>query len=106
MATQTLSKLDSRELKAEVRKVFGRKIKKLRREGVLPANIYGKKIKSKAVQVALADFKKVFAEVEYVWALIKKHRNWIVVDTTNKSIEETAWEIVHHVVGAEHDEYY
>lgn len=54
MATQTL--------KAEARKVFGRKVKKLRREGVLPANIYGKKIKSKAVQVALADFKKVFAE--------------------------------------------
>ena len=54
MATQTL--------KAEVRKVFGRKIKKLRREGVLPANIYGKKIKSKAVQVGLHDFKKVFAE--------------------------------------------
>lgn len=49
-------------MKAEVRMVFGRKIKKLRREGVLPANIYGKKIKSKAVQVALADFKKVFAE--------------------------------------------
>lgn len=54
MATQTLS--------AELRKVFGRKIKKLRKEGILPANIYGKKIKSKAVQVALRDFQKVFAE--------------------------------------------
>ncbi len=49
-------------MNAEIRKVFGRKIKKLRREGVLPANIYGKKIKSKAVQVALSDFQKVFAK--------------------------------------------
>jgi len=52
-----------------------------------------------------SDFKKIAAEVEYVWDLIKKHRSWKVVDTTNKSIEETAWEIIHSVFGGEHDEY-
>ncbi len=52
-----------------------------------------------------SDLKKVFEEVEYIWDLVKKHRAWKIVDTTNKSIEETAWEIIHAVYGDEHDEY-
>jgi regulator of PEP synthase PpsR (kinase-PPPase family) len=52
-----------------------------------------------------SDLKKVFAEVEYVRDLVKKHRSWKIVDTTNKSIEETAWEIIHHVFGDEQGEY-
>lgn len=51
-----------RVLKAENREVLGRKVKRLRREGVLPANIYGKKAKSLAVQVKLDEFQKVFSE--------------------------------------------
>jgi regulator of PEP synthase PpsR (kinase-PPPase family) len=53
-----------------------------------------------------SDFKTIFAEVEYVRDLIKKHRSWKVVDTTNKSIEETAWEIIHYVFGDEQSEYH
>ena len=52
-----------------------------------------------------SEFKTVFGEVEYVLDLVRKHRTWKVVDTTNKSIEETAWEIIHAVYGDEHDEY-
>lgn len=52
--------MDKLTLKAELRKVQGRKVKVLRREGVLPANIYGKDVKSQAVQVSLNDFEKVF----------------------------------------------
>ncbi len=52
-----------------------------------------------------SDFRKIFTEVEFVRDLIRRHRNWKVVDTTNKSIEETAWEIIHHVFGEEHEEY-
>lgn len=48
------------KLKVEKRKVFGRKVKKLRRQGILPGNIYGKKIKSQAVQVSLKEFEKVY----------------------------------------------
>lgn len=47
-------------LKVEERKTLGKKVKKLRREGLLPANIYGKDIKSQAVQVLQKDFDKVF----------------------------------------------
>jgi len=61
--------------------------------------------KHSGLKPSYSDFKKVFAEVEYVWNLIKKNRGWKVVDTTNKSIEETAWESIHHVFGEEHGEY-
>lgn len=40
----------------------GRKVKILRKEGLLPGNIYGKKIKSQAVQVKALDFKKAYEE--------------------------------------------
>ncbi|MGA3291667.1 MAG: 50S ribosomal protein L25 [Candidatus Microgenomates bacterium] len=50
-------------LKGEVRKIEGRKVKKLRRQGILPGNISGKKIKSESVQVVLKDFEKVYKEV-------------------------------------------
>jgi regulator of PEP synthase PpsR (kinase-PPPase family) len=61
--------------------------------------------KLSGLKPSYSDFRKIAAEAEHVWDLIKKHRNWKVVDTTNKSIEETAWEIVHAVSGEEHDEY-
>lgn len=55
--------MDKQILKAETRKVLGRKVKNLRKQGILPGNVYGKKIKSEAVQVSLKDFEKVYKEV-------------------------------------------
>ena len=48
-------------IKAEDRKVTGRKVKKLRESGIMPANLFGKKLKSKSIQVAYGDFIKVFS---------------------------------------------
>lgn len=48
---------------ANKRVLFGRKVKKLRREGILPANIYGKGFESVSIQVSYKDFEKVFKEV-------------------------------------------
>lgn len=50
------------QLTVEKRKIFGRQVKKLRQAGILPANIYGKKTKSLAVAVKLADFSKVYKQ--------------------------------------------
>lgn len=50
-------------LVAEERKVLGKKVKKLRREGLLPANVYGKNLASVALQVKLTDFQHVYKEV-------------------------------------------
>ncbi len=51
------------KLLAEKRKVLGKKVKKLRREGITPANVYGKHIKSQSVQVKTDEFLKVYDEV-------------------------------------------
>ncbi len=50
-------------LKAEERKILGKKIKTLRRVGILPGNVYGKGLSSIALQVQLSDFEKAHKEV-------------------------------------------
>lgn len=50
------------KLTVEKRKVVGKKVKKLRKEGLFPANIYGKGVKSLSVQVPYKDFEKVYKE--------------------------------------------
>jgi large subunit ribosomal protein L25 len=47
-------------LKAKSRKEVGRKVKLLRKGGILPANIYGKKIKSESIQIGVSDFRDVY----------------------------------------------
>ncbi|MFH1186657.1 MAG: 50S ribosomal protein L25 [Candidatus Levyibacteriota bacterium] len=51
------------QLSVEKRKILGKKVKNLRREGILPANIYGKDIKSASVQVSFNDFDKIYKQV-------------------------------------------
>lgn len=58
-----MAKKEKAKLKVEKRKTTGRKVKLLRREGVLPANIYGKKVKSQAVQLDLKSFLPVYQAV-------------------------------------------
>ncbi len=55
--------MNRKTLKAEERKVSGRKVKNLRNQGYLPGNVYGKKIKSVSVKVDLKDFEAVYKEV-------------------------------------------
>lgn len=43
------------------REITGKKVRKLRREGIIPANIYGADFDSTAIQLSLLDFKKAFA---------------------------------------------
>lgn len=57
------AKVAEHTLKADKRTVLGRKIKQLRKQGILPANVYGSDIKSFAVQVNTRDFEKLYDEV-------------------------------------------
>lgn len=50
------------KLAVEARKVLGKKVSKLRKEGLFPANIYGKGVKSLSVQVPYKEFEKVYKE--------------------------------------------
>lgn len=47
-------------LQGKKRDLTGRKVKQLRREGVVPATVYGKKLTSTSVAVTTADFQKVY----------------------------------------------
>jgi large subunit ribosomal protein L25 len=51
-------------LKAEIRQVFGKKVKKLRKKGFIPANIFGKDFKSKAITIDAKEFAKVYKKVK------------------------------------------
>jgi len=55
--------MDKKVLKAEERKLTGRKVSTLRKQGLIPANVYGKKIASQSLQVSSDEFKKVYKEV-------------------------------------------
>ncbi|PIP61109.1 50S ribosomal protein L25 [Candidatus Roizmanbacteria bacterium CG22_combo_CG10-13_8_21_14_all_38_20] len=48
------------QLKAENRKITGKKVKQLRKEGILPASIYGKKVKSGSIQLNKDEFIKLY----------------------------------------------
>jgi large subunit ribosomal protein L25 len=51
------------KLKVEKREIHGKEVRKLRRTGVIPANVYGADFKSTAVQLSLKEFDKVYGEV-------------------------------------------
>lgn len=50
-------------LKAEKRTIIGKRVKHLRRDGILPANMFGKGIKSLSIQLPLKDFQEVYKKV-------------------------------------------
>lgn len=51
------------KLTVDKRTLTGRKVKQLRRQGLLPANLFGKKIDSIAIQVDTKKFDKIYTEV-------------------------------------------
>ena len=50
-------------LNATKREVLGKKVKKLRKEGILPGNVYGKEQSSIALQVSMKEFTDLYKEV-------------------------------------------
>ncbi|OGG06773.1 hypothetical protein A2872_00890 [Candidatus Gottesmanbacteria bacterium RIFCSPHIGHO2_01_FULL_42_12] len=55
--------MEKTTLTAVTRTVLGRKVKALRRQGVLPANLFGKKVKSLALQIPVKEFMTVYKKV-------------------------------------------
>ena len=63
-------------LKTEKRESFGRKVKRLRKAGLIPANIFGHKVDSHAVTVEAKEFLEVF----------KKAGETQLIDLNGKSV--------------------
>lgn len=49
-------------LSAKIRKTFGRKVKGLRRQDVLPAVLYGPKIKNQSLEINSKEFSKIYEQ--------------------------------------------
>lgn len=54
--------MEKYRLQAKKRAVTGRKVKQLRKQGLLPGNIYGKKVKSQAVEIPVTEFRKIYRQ--------------------------------------------
>lgn len=50
------------ELNAKIRETLGKKVKTLRKQGIIPAVVYGEKIKSMPLEMNYSDFEKVYKE--------------------------------------------
>src|SRR3990167_3716991 len=55
--------MEQTPLKAQPRKILGRKVKTLRREGLIPAHVFGRKVKTTHIQLKATEFGKVFEKV-------------------------------------------
>ena len=89
---------DKPKLKVNLRKLTGRKVKQLRREGTLPANIYGKGIKSVSIQLPIKDFNAIFAtagETNIVNLTVEKETKVRSVLINNLHIHPVTDEVIH-----------
>ncbi len=50
------------ELKVQIRNILGKKVKTLREEGLVPAELYGHEVKNSHLTLAAKEFQKVFKE--------------------------------------------
>jgi large subunit ribosomal protein L25 len=75
------------QLASEKRKITGRQVKQLRKDGILPANIFGKKVKSLAIQLSAKEFLPVFGKAGETG----------VVELTVKSETSTRPVLIHNV---------
>ena len=57
---KSLSSSDKVSLKAESRTIFGKKLNKIRKQGLVPGNIFGPDFKSQSISVIYKDFIKTY----------------------------------------------
>lgn len=79
-------------LKAEKRLLLGSKVKKLRRQGLIPANVFGHGVESQAIQVSAVEFARVYkdaGETSLIWLNVEgeaKERPTLIKALTNNPI--------------------
>ncbi len=85
-------------LKAKARKAIGRKVKLLRKEGILPANIYGKKIKSESIQIDLKEFLEVYKKVGDTGLFYINERPVLVANIQKDPVSDSVLHVDFHQV--------
>lgn len=81
------SSKDKVSLKTEVRTVFGKKLNKIRKQGLVPGNIYGPDFKSKSISVVYKDLVKIYkivGETGVVYLSLDKENIPVLIKTIQK----------------------
>jgi len=80
------------ELKAKVREVLGRKVKTLRKKGIIPAVVYGLKAKSIPLEIDYSEFEKVYKEAGESTVIKlktgKESKNVLIYDVAMDSVSD------------------
>lgn len=85
-------------INAETRQLFGRKVKQLRKQNLTPANIFGKKIKSMAIQIdqkILQQAYDQYGETTVIDLVIKSDQSSHPVLITNVQTHPVTDQIIH-----------
>ncbi len=85
-------------LKAQERKIFGRKVRALRRSGMIPGNIFGPKTDSKAVSVDKKSFLELFeksGETTLVDLVVEGEKSPRPTLITNLAVDPVTSEVLH-----------
>lgn len=86
------------KIKAQKREITGRKVKQLRSQGLIPANVYGKKIKSLAVSLDKDEFEKAYkkaGETEVVSLLVEGEKEERPILIQNLQVNPVTEESLH-----------
>ena len=85
-------------LSLEPRNITGKKVKKLRKQGIIPANIFGNKVVSQAVQVKGTAFRPVYnqaGETQVVYIKVQGEAEERPVMFTNVQVDPMTDEVIH-----------
>lgn len=81
------SSTDKVSLKAELRTIFGKKLNKVRKQGLVPCNIFGPDFKSKSISVVYKDLVKTYkivGETGIVYISLDKENIPVLIKTIQK----------------------
>ncbi len=85
-------------LSIQPRKILGKKVKILRKQGIIPANIFGNKIKSTPVQVKSTAFRPIYSqagETQIVYVQVEGEKTDRPVLLTNISYDPMTGDFLH-----------
>ncbi len=81
-------------LKAEKRVLFGKKSKKLQRDGIVPGNVFGKGMDSVSVQIPLDDLRKMYRKAHgthLVYLAVDKAEYPVLIQNIQKNSTGDKW---------------
>lgn len=84
---KSLSSTGKVSLKAELRVIFGKKLNKVRKQGLVPGNIFGPDFKSKSISVVYKDFVKTYkivGETGIVYLSLDKENIPVLIKSIQK----------------------